>query len=185
MNFNQITNRHFLRNSYSNSTIAEANFLRFLDELKIYLKALKNIQLEENGKVILRNLLNSTGFQNYKIETYKNIDLVIYQVSENSEQQNITIETIIETKKPNNSEMITDDNFLKKSFAQIYYYFFVEFGSSSLKHLILIKYLLKKGLKSCHININLFLNHFNIQKRIIKLSLIFYFQVQKAILIFY
>jgi hypothetical protein len=42
---------------------------------------------------------------------------VIYQVSENSEQQNITIETIIETKKPNNSEMITDDNFLKKSFA--------------------------------------------------------------------
>ena len=117
MNFNQIKNRYFLRNSYSNSTIAEANFLRFLDELKIYLKALKNIQFEENGKVILRNLLNSTGFQNYKIETYKNIDLVIYQVSENSEQQNITIETIIETKKPNNSEMITDDNFLKKSFA--------------------------------------------------------------------
>ena len=64
---------------------------------------------------------------------------MIYQVSENSEQQNITIETIIETKKPNNSEMITDDNFLKKSFAQICYYF-VEFGSSSLKHLIITDY---------------------------------------------
>jgi hypothetical protein len=64
---------------------------------------------------------------------------VIYQVSENSEQQNITIEVIIETKKPDSPEMITDDNFLKKSFAQICYYF-VEFGSSSLKHLIITDY---------------------------------------------
>jgi hypothetical protein len=31
-----IKNRYFLRNSYSNSTISEANFLRFLDELKIF-----------------------------------------------------------------------------------------------------------------------------------------------------
>ena len=181
MNFNQIKNRYFLRNSYSNSTIAEANFLRFLDELKIYLKALKNIQLEENGKSYLRNLLFSTGYENSKIEAVGNIDLAIFK---DLEQGNSQIEVIIETKKPDSPEMITDDNFLKKSFAQICYYF-VEFGSSNLKHLILIKYLLKKGLKSCHININLFLNHFNIQKRIIKLSLIFYFQVQKAILIFY
>ena len=136
MNFNQITNRHFLRNSYSNSTIAEANFLRFLDELKIYLKALKNIQLEENGKSYLRNLLFSTGYENSKIEAVENIDLAIFK---DLEQGNSQIEVIFETKKPNSPEMITDDNFFKKSFAQICYYF-VEFGSSSLKHLIITDY---------------------------------------------
>ncbi len=136
MNFNQITNRHFLRNSYSNSTIAEANFLRFLDELKIYLKALKNIQLEENGKSYLRNLLFSTGYENSKIEAVGNIDLAIFK---DLEQGNSQIEVIFETKKPNSPEMITDDNFFKKSFAQICYYF-VEFGSSSLKHLIITDY---------------------------------------------
>jgi len=131
MNFNQIKNRHFLRNSYSNSTVSEANFLRFLDELKIYLKALKNIQLEENGKTILRNLLNSTGYQNSKIEVVGNIDLAISKDSQ--------IEVIFETKKPDSLEMVTDDNFLKKSFAQICYYY-SEHKSSSIKHLIITDY---------------------------------------------
>ena len=127
----QIKNRNFLKNSYSNSTISETNFLGFLENLKIYLKNISDMKLEENGKIYLQNLLFSIGYENHKIEAVGNIDLAIHQDSQ--------IEVIIETKKPNSSEMITDDNFIKKSFAQICYYY-SEYRSSTIKHLIVTDY---------------------------------------------
>ena len=128
----QISNREFLRYSHSQSTISEERFLRFLKELKLYLKNIQNIENEEAGKIGLRRLLISLGFHNYKIEPFKEVDLVIFE--ENREK-----EVFIETKLPNSPEMILDNNFQKKSFAQICYYF-EKYGTSALKHLIITDY---------------------------------------------
>ncbi|EJF07567.1 Eco57I restriction endonuclease [Thiovulum sp. ES] len=105
--------------------------MRFLKELKIYLGKIQDISRERKGETYLQNILNSFDFGNSEINNFENIDLAIFQDKQ--------IEVIIETKKPDSSEMISDENFAKKSFAQICYYY-SEYRSSSIKHLIITDY---------------------------------------------
>ena len=133
----KIENRQFLKNSYSSSTISEAKFFRFLKELKIYLKKYQNFGIEESGKTDFQNLIESTGYENYEVRPEGNIDIAIWKSVEKNEQKQL--EVFIETKKGNSFEMISDENFAKKSFAQICYYY-SEFGKSALKHLIITDY---------------------------------------------
>jgi len=133
----KIENRQFLKNSYSSSTISEAKFFRFLKELKIYLKKYQNFGIEESGKTDFQNLIESTDYENYEVRPEGNIDIAIWKSVEKNEQKQL--EVFIETKKGNSFEMISDENFAKKSFAQICYYY-SEFGKSALKHLIITDY---------------------------------------------
>jgi hypothetical protein len=129
----KIRNRDFLSPSHSASNLGEKRFLEFTKELKNYIQDISEMKrLEENGKTHLKNLLFSIGFQNYKIEASEYIDLAIF---EHQKQH----EVFIETKLPKSSEMISEENFKKKAFAQILYYT-DRFGSSSLKHLIITDY---------------------------------------------
>jgi adenine-specific DNA-methyltransferase len=129
----KISNRKFLSFSHSASTLSEEKFLRFTKELKSYIKNISEMKsLEENGKDYLKALFRSTGYENYKIEADQKVDLAIFEHEKNSE-------VFFETKLPNSSEMISDSNFQKKSFAQICYYA-DKYGTSSLKHLIITDY---------------------------------------------
>ncbi len=137
MIFKYISNRNFISPSYSASIISEARFYRFLIELKKYLNDIEKLENEEMGKTPLRNLIFSTGFNKYKIEPIKNSDLAIYEDRDDLDKKQI--EVFIETKIPNSHEMIKDDDFKKKAFAQICFYADKE-GTSSLKHLIVTDY---------------------------------------------
>ena len=130
-------NREFLTHSQNRSTLSEEKFLRFTKELKIYLTKIPQIENEESGKSPLKSLIFSTGFDNHNIEPDRDIDLAIWEdVEKSSEKQ---IEVFIETKIPNSKEMVTDTDFRKKAFSQILYYF-SQFGTSVLKHLIITDY---------------------------------------------
>jgi type II restriction/modification system DNA methylase subunit YeeA len=130
-------NREFLTHSQNRSTLSEEKFLRFTKELKIYLTKIPQIENEESGKTPLKNLIFSTGYDNHNIEPDRDIDLAIWEdVEKSSEKQ---IEVFIETKIPNSKEMVTDSDFRKKAFSQILYYF-SQFGTSALKHLIVTDY---------------------------------------------
>ncbi|HIO71005.1 MAG TPA: hypothetical protein EYG60_03650, partial [Campylobacterales bacterium] len=134
----QIANGEFLTRNYDRSSIGEKKFTHFLNELKNYLNRYPKIQNEEEGKPYLTNLLLASGFENfsdYTIAPEKKIDLAVFKERTNGSRE---IEVIIET-KINKSEMISDDNFHKKSFAQICYYY-SKYKSSTIKHLIITNY---------------------------------------------
>ncbi len=127
--------RSLLTHSYSASIISEERFLKFLRELKKYLNNISKIENEETGKTSLRELFKSVGYKdNYKIEPYDKIDLAIYENIEHKK-----IEVIIETKLPNSREMVINNDFNKKAFAQICYYAY-KYNSSSIKNLIITDY---------------------------------------------
>ena len=64
---NQIKNRHFLTNSYSNSTISKDRFLGFLEELKTYVNNFKKINDERQGETYFQYFLNSFDFGDFEI----------------------------------------------------------------------------------------------------------------------
>ena len=133
-----IPNIEFLTGVRNRSTIGQDKFINFLNELKNYLNRYPKVQNEEEGKSNLKSLFQVSGFENfsdYKIAPEKKIDLAIFRERANGSRE---IEVIIET-KTNKSEMISDDNFRKKSFAQICYYY-SKYKSSTIKHLIITNY---------------------------------------------
>ncbi|EJF06099.1 Eco57I restriction endonuclease [Thiovulum sp. ES] len=125
----EISNRNFLTFSHSASTLSEEKFTQFLKELKNYIKNISGMKLEENGKEYLKALFRSIGYENYKMEAVGNIDLAFFEEEKSPE-------IFFETKVTNSSEMISDTNFKKKSFAQICYYNH-KYRTSSVKHSII------------------------------------------------
>ena len=86
-------------------------------------------------KNIFTRTFKSVGYKdNYKIEPYDKIDLAIYENIEHKK-----IEVIIEAKLPNSREMVINNDFNKKAFAQICYYAY-KYNSSSIKNLIITDY---------------------------------------------
>ncbi len=114
------------------------NFVKYLIELN---QKINSNETEEHNKNLLRDFLNSTMNlnygQNYNINTNEQIDLAIH--TGNSSDSPIAV--IIEVKKPDNTnEMVTANNFYKKSFFELMLYYLREKiikNNHSVKYLII------------------------------------------------
>ena len=119
-----------LAKAFLKRSVDKEKFSLFEKKLNYLREKLNPDESEEYNKNIIKEFLN---FEYNEINTYGRIDLAIYE--------NKKVEVIIETKSiKNKSEMITSDNFLKKSFFEITLYFLretVKNKNYSLKHLII------------------------------------------------
>ena len=107
----------FKMNKPLSSTISKEDmkFLKFKEAVKNYQLKIDINNTEEANKSVLSRFLEF--FTDYKLVVDRNdIDLAICN-------SNDELKVIIETKKNSSPDMIRDDNFNKKSFAQVIYYY--------------------------------------------------------------
>ena len=99
------------------------NLIELLDKIKIINEEPKD-ESEEHLKTYVSNFLRDTFYKDSnEINTKYNTDLVIYK----EKYANSNAEVLIETKIPKNkSEMISENDYNKKAFQQLVYYFLKE-----------------------------------------------------------
>lgn len=114
-------------------TVAEIE--NFKQKLHNYFDSLDTKQSEENNKVVFRDLLLSTHYAGYDINTDGRIDLAL------KEKSSANLQILFEVKRPSNTaEMITDSMLNRKAMQEILYYYLQELhtkNNTSLKQLII------------------------------------------------
>ncbi|MBL8005002.1 MAG: class I SAM-dependent DNA methyltransferase [Candidatus Kapabacteria bacterium] len=114
-------------------TVAEIE--NFKQKLHNYFDSLDTKQSEENNKVVFRDLLLSTHYAGYDINTDGRIDLAL------KEKSSANLQILFEVKRPSNTaEMITDSMLNRKAMQEILYYYMQELhtkNNTSLKQLII------------------------------------------------
>lgn len=127
MNFINKKINSFINPLYSKFPVEKKPFVHFVNHLIEFNQKINFNETEEHNKNLLRDFLKSTlnsqDGHNFYINTSEQIDLAIH--SDNSSDSPIAV--IIEVKKPdNNYEMVTADNFYKKSFYELMLYYLRE-----------------------------------------------------------
>ncbi len=114
-------------------TVAEIE--NFKQKLHNYFDKLDTKQFEENNKVVFRDLLLSTHYAGYDINSDGRIDLAL------KEKSSANLQILFEVKRPSNTtEMITDSSLNRKAMQEILYYYLQELhtkNNTSLKQLII------------------------------------------------
>ncbi len=114
-----------------------------LNQFKMQLDALfKELHIAQKGKegenfqkLIIRDFLQNHTFQQFKINLKDNKDLVIYS----GDSTDLPISVLFEVKKPNSSEMMTEDKPNTKALQQLIFYYLDERVRSKT---LAIKYLI-------------------------------------------
>ncbi|MGB9702516.1 MAG: DUF7149 domain-containing protein, partial [Candidatus Kapaibacteriota bacterium] len=127
MNFINKKINSFINPLYSKFPVEKKPFVHFVNHLIEFNQKINFNETEEHNKNLLRDFLKSTlnsqNGHNFYINTSEQIDLAIH--SDNSSDSLIAV--IIEVKKPDNSnEMVTPENFFKKSFYELMLYYLRE-----------------------------------------------------------
>ncbi len=127
---NFIKNHNFINIILKKKELLKQNLENLITQLQI-LNSINPEETEENQKTFIRDFLLNTF--NYKINTAGDIDWAIFNESHK-------VEVIIEVKRiKNETEMVTKENFLRKSFYETILYFMRERnkGNIDLKHIII------------------------------------------------
>lgn len=112
-----------LHKSYKELKPLTTDIEKFVVNLKSYFQKLDENESEENAKINLINLLNTTYYQgNYYVNTKERADLVIH--TDNTTKSNVGV--IIETKRINSPDFPTIKNLNTKAFHQLILYYLRE-----------------------------------------------------------
>ncbi len=112
-----------LNKAYRKVSIAKNEFDNFKSLLSTYLDNINLNETEEHLKLVLRDFLKNTFYQDFEINTSGRADLAIYLGK--NDQANVGV--ILEVKHPNNkTEMMSQTDFNKKALHEAILYYFRE-----------------------------------------------------------
>ncbi|WP_370090395.1 Eco57I restriction-modification methylase domain-containing protein [Ekhidna sp.] len=126
-----------LNPAYKKVPVDKAEMDVFITSLNKYLKALETDESEEHYKTPLRDLLNEVYYKNeFAINTKGRADFVIF----NGKTDQTSAGVLVETKKPNSSDMVTEKSLDNRSMHELMLYYMrerVDHENNELKHLII------------------------------------------------
>ncbi|AFM05887.1 Eco57I restriction endonuclease [Bernardetia litoralis DSM 6794] len=113
-----------LNQAYRKEHVEAKEFERFADALEKLLEEMEK-QRENNTQFLMADFLKDAYYKNLHAinpSADSDIDTVIHH----QDTQKSPVGVMIENKKPNSNEFITKDDFNKKSFHQLIYYYLIE-----------------------------------------------------------
>ena len=126
-----------LNPAYKKVPVDKAEMDVFISSLNKYLKALETDESEEHYKTPLRDLLNEVYYKDeFAINTKGRADFVIF----NGKTDQTSAGVLVETKKPNSSDMVTEKSLDNRSMHELMLYYMrerVDHENNELKHLII------------------------------------------------
>ncbi len=136
MIFENKTPKNVINKIYYHLPIEKKSFDKFVTELINFRNQINTEQTEEHNKNILRDFLIKTFYRDYSVNSFGEIDLAIKQASEGE-----PLEVIFEVKNPlNSSEMISPEDFNRRSFHEALLYYLrekIDKNNHYLKHIII------------------------------------------------
>ncbi|MEQ9468981.1 MAG: DUF559 domain-containing protein [Ekhidna sp.] len=128
---------NILNPAYKKIPVDKAEMDLFHSSLNKYLEALKTDESEEHYKAPLRDLLNDVYYKDeFAINTKGRADFVIF----NGKTDQTSAGVLVETKKPNSSDMVTEKSLDNRSMHELLLYYMrerVDHENNELKHLII------------------------------------------------